>query len=134
MFTSFGYFEDAAENRQVLVNVRRSLKAGGKMIIEVMGKEVLARVFKERDWRELDGIYMLQERKVRRDWSWIDNLWILIDGNSRREYLVSHWVYSATELRALFLENGFNSATIYGGLDGSAYDHEAERLVAVATV
>jgi len=59
LFTSFGYFEDPAENRQVLANVRDSLRDEGSLILEMMGKEVLARIFRERDWSEQHGALFL---------------------------------------------------------------------------
>src|SRR5438309_10412659 len=48
LFTSFGYFESPAEDRRVLVNVHKSLKSGGRLVLDLMGKEIIARVFRER--------------------------------------------------------------------------------------
>jgi SAM-dependent methyltransferase len=133
MFTSFGYFEDPAENQQVLVNLHRSLAPGGTLIVDVMGKEVLARIFLERTWSEAeDGTFCLQERKVSRDWSWMENRWILLRGGERHEFAVSHWLYSALELSNLLYDAGFGEVDIYGNLEGATYDHQAKRLVAVA--
>jgi SAM-dependent methyltransferase len=132
LFTSFGYFEDPAENRQVLANIRDSLRDEGSLILEMMGKEVLARIFRERDWSEQDGILFLEERKVSKDWSWMENRWILLRGQERREFEVSHWLYSATELSAMLKECGFSSVDVYGDLEGAPYDHRARRLVVVA--
>ena len=42
VFTSFGYFEDQAENRRVLENIFASLKPGGAFVFDHLGKEVLA--------------------------------------------------------------------------------------------
>jgi len=42
MFTSFGYFEDPKDDIKVLKNCFISLKPGGKIIIELLGKEILA--------------------------------------------------------------------------------------------
>jgi SAM-dependent methyltransferase len=132
MYTSFGYFEDQRENQQVLVNVRKSLKVGGKLVIDVMGKEVLARIFQEKGWEERDGIFFLQERVISKDWSWIENRWILLDGLDRVEIEVSHWLYSATELSSILAEAGFDNVQCYGDLAGSPYDHKARRLICVA--
>ena len=132
MFTSFGYFEDPAENRQVLMNVNRSLKGNGVLLLELMGKEVLARIFTERDWSEQEGVFLLQERKVSRNWSWMENRWILLQGAERHEFKVSHWLYSASELVTLLLACGFGTVDIFGDLEGAPYDHTAKRLVAVA--
>lgn len=132
MYTSFGYFEDPAENRQVLANIYRSLKDQGTLIMEMMGKEVLARIFRERDWNEVDDAIILQQRKVSEDWSWMENRWIALRGQERYEVEVSHWIYSAAELSGMLKECGFSSVDVYGDLEGAPYDHTAKRLVAVA--
>ena len=132
MFTSFGYFEDPAENRQVLVNVNRSLKDNGVLLVELMGKEVLARIFTERDWSEDEGAFLLQERQVSRNWSWMENRWILLQGAERHEFKISHWLYAASELTTLLMACGFGAVGIFGDLEGAPYDHTAKRLVAVA--
>ena len=133
LFTSFGYFEDPAEDRQVVSNLTRSLKAGGALVMELMGKEVLARIFLPCDWTELaDGTLFLQERKVRREWTWIENRWILIKDGQRREFEVSHRLYDGAGLKTLLLEADFRSVDLYGDLSGAPYDIDARRLVAVA--
>ena len=134
LFTSFGYFEDPADDRRVLQNVRRSLKPGGTLVMDLMGKEVLARIFTLRTWDEHpDGTVMLQEHKVTRNWSWSENRWILLKGGRRREFCVSHRLYAAAELIRLLRDCGFRSADAFGDLTGVPYDNNARRLVVVAT-
>ncbi|HUJ71702.1 MAG TPA: class I SAM-dependent methyltransferase [Verrucomicrobiae bacterium] len=131
-YTSFGYFENPAEDQRVLVNMEKSLKPGGRLVMDMAGKEILARLFRERDWHEDDGVIWLEERKVSKDWTWIDNRWILLRGDKRDEFRVSHRLYSAAELAALLKDCGFQSVDIFGNLAGAPYDHTAERLVVVA--
>jgi SAM-dependent methyltransferase len=131
MFTTFSYFEDPKENKKVLVNLFKSLKPGGKLLLDMMGKEVLARIFMERDWQERNGVFYLMERKVTKNWSWMENRWIRIDGQETSEYRVNHWLYSAVELSELFTESGFRGFQFYGNLEGEPYDHKSRRLVAV---
>jgi SAM-dependent methyltransferase len=131
LFTSFGYFENPAEDRRVIVNVHKSLKKGGTLVMEMMGKEVIARIFRERDWHDEDGTIWLEERSISKDWSWIDNRWILLRGAKRDEFRVSHRLYSAAELTALLRDCGFQDVHTYGNLAGAPYDHQAERLVVV---
>lgn len=83
LYTSFGYFADPAEDRQVLLNFYQSLRPGGVLVMELMGKEVLARIFRERDWREEGETIILEERQVSANWGWIDNHWILIRAGDR---------------------------------------------------
>jgi hypothetical protein len=114
------------------VNVYRSLKSGGVFILDTMGKEVLARVFREKDWGEENGVIHVEERKVSNNWGWMENRWIIFKGDKRIESKVTHRLYSATELVSLFAECGFRQIDTYGDLSGSAYDHMARRLAMVA--
>ena len=59
MFTSFSYFEDPQEDRRVVANVYCSLKPGGVFLLETHGKETLAHIFRERDWSETNGTFVL---------------------------------------------------------------------------
>jgi SAM-dependent methyltransferase len=131
LFTSFGYFEDQDENSQVLANIYKSLMDGGKLIVELMGKEVLARIFRERDWFERDGVIFLEDRKVTRNWTWMENRWIMIRGQERYEFNLSHWIYSAVELEAILRQSGFKMVEIYGNITGDPYDLAASRLIVV---
>jgi SAM-dependent methyltransferase len=132
MFTSFGYFENPEEDRQVALNVYRSLKSGGIFLLELMGKEVNARIFRERDWHEEDGIIFLEERKISKNWSWIENRWIILKEGEKHEFKVVLRLYSAVELNALLSQCGFIRVDVYGDLKGAPYDNTAKRLVAVA--
>lgn len=132
LFTSFGFFGSPEEDRQVVMNVLRSLKPGGTFLLELMGKEVLARIFRERDWREEDGMIILEERKLSKNWGWIENRWIMLKEGEKQEFKVSHRLYSAVELSSLLGECGFGKVDAYGDLAGLPYDHTAKRLVVVA--
>ena len=133
LFTSFGYFEDPAEDRLVAANLFGSLIPGGALVMEMMGKEVLARIFQPRDWEELpDGRLFLQERRVARDWAWMENRWILIQDGQRIEYEVTHRLYDGAGLKAILRDAGFDSVALCGNLQGFPYGTSARRLVAVA--
>ncbi len=133
LFTSFGYFEDPAEDRQVIANFFASLKPSGRLLMDMAGKEVLARVFRERDWQEEeDGTLFLEERRITRNWGWIENRWIAIRGERRVEFQLGHRLYSAVELTALLADVGFIDLSVYGSLAGAPYDHTAHRLVVLA--
>lgn len=135
LFSSFGYFADAGEDLQVLRNLHASLKSGGTVLLEMMGKELLARDFQPRTWHwhaERDE-YLLEERHVREGWSVIENRWIWMRGPEQKVFTWSIRLYSGAELRGLLSEVGFSAVQLYGSLAGTPYDHTAQRLVAVAT-
>jgi SAM-dependent methyltransferase len=131
-FTSFGYFDDEEDQRRVLINAHESLRPGGALLMDMMGKEILARVFTERDWREEGGMLILEERTLAPDWSSLDNRWILIQDGERREVTVTTRQYSAAELSGLLKDAGFEAVDVYGDLTGAPYDMAARRLIAVA--
>ena len=132
LFSSFGYFEDPEDDRRVARNILDSLRPGGALLIEMMGKEILARTYQERSWVEEDGVILLEERRLDRAWSWIETRWILLIGDRRVEHRLSLRLYSAAELMALLSETGFRTVDAFGDLAGGPYDHTAKRLVVVA--
>jgi SAM-dependent methyltransferase len=132
LYTSFGFFEDPLQDRQVVMNIHRSLKTNGLLLMDLMGKEVLARIFQERSWHEKEGILILKERQLSQAWSWIENRWIMIKDGYRNEFRISHRLYSAAELTSLLTGCGFTSTEVYGNFSGGDYDQQAERLVVLA--
>lgn len=133
MYTSFGYFEDPAEDRRMAENLFLALKPGGSLVMDLMGKERLAHIFSPRGWEQLpDGTLFLQERIIKDDWTWIENRWILVRDGQQREFTLGHRLYDGAGLRALLLSCGFGAVALYGDLDGAPYDHNARRLVALA--
>jgi SAM-dependent methyltransferase len=133
LFTSFGYFEDPAEDLKVAENLYASLEPGARLVVDLISKENLARRFRERDWSEnADGTLLLEDRRLRNGWDWLENRWILIKGGERKEFTLSHRLYAGSELAALLKQAGFAAVTLYGDLSGAPYNHRAERLVAVA--
>src|SRR5688500_9996784 len=112
LFTSFGYFHDDEQELGVLRNLFDSLKPGGTALIDVMGKEVLARVFRPSSVtrRHLaDGeAVMLDEARVGNDWHHIASTWTYLwpDGG-REQFELKCRCYSAVELKGLLREAGF---------------------------
>jgi len=131
LFGSFGYFEDFADDYKVTRSMFESLRPGGKLLIETMGKEILARDFQAREWEEEGDLLILSEKKVTQNWSRVETRWIVIRGAERREHRVSIRSYSAFELSSLLDSGGFSDIRVCGSLDGIKYDQEAQRLVVV---
>jgi 2-polyprenyl-3-methyl-5-hydroxy-6-metoxy-1,4-benzoquinol methylase len=131
MFTSFGYFEDAADDGRVLRNAYASLRPGGQLLVDTVGKEIVARIFRPREADRIDGCILIQERTICDDWNRIDNVWTLIKEGQPYEWRFAHRLYAATELRALFEAAGFRRVRAYGSLAGTPYDERAERLIIV---
>lgn len=134
VFTSFGYFEDPADNARVLRNAHDSLVPGGQLIVDVLGKEVLAGWIGRPQLVELeDGGYVVQRDTVLDGWRRLRTDWTLVRDGTAREASISCWLYSGAELCALFEAAGFVDVACYGGFDATPYDQHAGRLVVRGT-
>jgi SAM-dependent methyltransferase len=130
--TSFGYFNDS-ENRRVLENVCASVVPHGVLVLDVIGRESVARHWQERRWHEVDGSLYLERSTSADDWAALASEWIVVRNGVRAEFRVKQRLYSGTELRDLLLSVGFISVGLAGELDGETpYDQSARRLVAIA--
>jgi SAM-dependent methyltransferase len=133
LFTSFGYFDKKEDDRRAARNIFESLKPGGVCVIDVMGKERLARGFQDTtSMRYPDGMLLIQLHEIFDDWTRIRNEWILLKGNRARRFKFHHTIYSGQELKDLLRQAGFASVQLFGDLDGRPYGLDAARLVAVA--
>ena len=133
MFTAFGYFEDKGDDLVVLRNVHCSLRDGGALVIDTLGKECLARGFLATSSKELAGGKLLVQRhQICDDWTRIRNHWVLIEDGGAESFRFEHTVYSGQELKDRLLDAGFGDVSLFGGLDGSEYGLDARRLVVVA--
>lgn len=133
LFTSFGYFDDDGDQRRMLKNVFTSLRPGGTFVMELMGKEVLARVHQP-TWstRTHDGTLVVARSEIVRGWTRVRNEWIAIVDDAAQTFEFEHWVYSGRELAAMLESAGFVNLRLAGDLTGRDYGAHATRLVAVA--
>lgn len=133
MFSSFGYFEEREDDRTVLRNIYESLTDGGAFLIDVVGKEWLARHFQPAAVQELhDGTLLIERREIVDDWGKVRSRWILLKEGRATEYQFQHTLYSGQELKERLTEAGFRSVRLYGDLEGNEYGPQAQRLIAVA--
>ncbi|RCG27032.1 class I SAM-dependent methyltransferase [Sphaerisporangium album] len=133
LYTSFGYFEAPEENLRVLRNAHDSLAPGGRLVVDVMGKETYARWAGQPKVVEVPGGQVFMADTILDDWTRYRTEWTLVrDGTARRAALTC-FVYSAAELRALFEAAGFTGVECFGGFGGEPYDNLATRLIVRGT-
>jgi SAM-dependent methyltransferase len=132
MFTSFGYFDDKREDLQVLRNMVASLRPGGVCLVDVVGKEFLAKIFQPTRSEILpDGTMLVQRHEIFDDWTRVRNEWTLVRRGRAKTYSFHHTVYSGQELRDCMAGAGLVEVKLYGNLDGDEYGRDADRLIAV---
>ncbi len=132
LFTSFGYFDDDADNQRVVENAYRSLRPGGSLVVDVMGKEVLARIFSPSTVLDTARGMVVQRRRAVDDWSRMENQWTFVREGSVQTFEHVHWVYSGRELAQMLTRAGFSDVRLFGDFEGASYGSQATRLVAVA--
>lgn len=132
MFTSFGYFDDRNEDLAVLRNIFTNLKPGGACVIELMGKEILARIFQPTRSDDLaDGTKVIGRSEIFDSWTRVRNEWIVIKKGRAKSFFFHHTIYSGQELRDRMEQIGLTDVRLFGNLDGDEYGLDSTRLVAV---
>lgn len=133
LLTSFGYFENEGEDQVVLENMFHNLTDGGYCLIDVMGKEILARIFQATTSETLpDGSLLVIRHKISDEWTRLQVEWIHIREGTSKIYQFHHSIYSGRELKDRLLQAGFHHVRLMGDLDGGEYGYGASRLFALA--
>lgn len=133
MFTSFGLLNSEEDEITGLENVYRSLKDGGKYLIDIQGKELLCRDYEKNIWFESGDTKVFLEYTILNCFTTLRSRWLYYKNNKMFEKTFDTRIYSAIELATLLSEIGFKTVEIFGDLEGNPYDYNAKRLIAVAT-
>jgi cyclopropane fatty-acyl-phospholipid synthase-like methyltransferase len=130
---SFGYF-DADGDRAVVAGVSRSLRPGGRFLIETITLETLLPQFREQIWHRQGEMVVLQQTHFDHETSRVDTEWTFMAPDGEREVRDSSIrVYSYAELTALLRECGFVAFDGYDTNSGEPFALGADRLTLVAT-
>ncbi|MBI9100151.1 MAG: methyltransferase domain-containing protein [Spirochaetaceae bacterium] len=132
LYNSLGYFENPDDDLVYFKNIYRSLKPGGKFIIECSGKEVLAKDFRDCFWYEYDDFKIMVEYSINLNWTELETRWIFLKDGKETDAVFRHRIFSAMELAGLLSDAGFGMIEFFGDYDGSPYDQNAQRLIAIA--
>ena len=134
VFTAWGYFEDDADNERVIEGVARSLKLGGRFLLDYINREWVIRNFHGRSWREGGGgAITVEEAKL--DFA---------HGRSRTEFTivlpdgrrvvrpVSVRLFTLAEVRAMFDRHGLAVRETCGDWKGAEYGMDSPRMIVLA--
>jgi SAM-dependent methyltransferase len=131
MFTSFGYYEDE-ENFKILENTARSLKKGGKFLLDISNRDFILRNFLPYIVIEKDGNYMI-------DFNFIDitegriyaKRIIIRDGRVKEKPFFIR-VYTPTEIKLLLEMVGLKVIKFLGGYDSSPLSVHSRRMIVIS--
>ena len=133
MFSSFGYFEGAEDDRKALAGVARALRRRGKFLMERFNREAMAYELPMQGWRILeDGGIILQEDVFEPLRGRYETRQIVVDRKGTRKHVGSVRAYTLPELEDLFDGAGLYLHRVLGGLDLSPYRARSRRIVLYA--
>ncbi len=133
LFTSFGYFEEEAENRAVLAGVYRALKPGGVFVLDHMNRPWVIGHLVAQNEQELRGRHVHNRRRITPDGRRVEKTTTIRDDAGHEQvFFESVRLYAPEELAAMLEEVGFVDLATYGSFQGEPLDAESPRLILVA--
>lgn len=129
LFTSFGYFEDPADDMLVLRHMRTSLRDGGWYALDLINERWLRENLVARSVRETDGVSALEER-------WIEagrvNKRISIPARaSTMSFIESVRLFSPLEIETMLRDAGFTPEKWCGDYNGAPFDPATSKRMLV---
>ena len=120
IFTSFGYLQDEDEDQQVLQQVYKALKPGGKFLLETVHQARVVRTISPHSiTRYSDDLIVLEERHIDLLTSRNEvRVSLLHPQGKRTEHRQSMRIYTLTELVHMLKNVGLQVRAYYGGLEG----------------
>ncbi len=133
MFTSFGYFADAAEDDQQLREMVRVLVPGGRVLIDVVSRDHVVRSFSPAHVVHLeDGGLFIEERRLDLVEGVIHTEYTHAAASGQiRRHVVQVRAYTATDLVRLLRAAGCELDAAFGGVDGRAVGLDGSRAIVV---
>ena len=131
-FTSFGYFDEDAENARVFDAVHDALAPGGRFVMDFLNAEVVRRTLVPESMDLVDGATVIQERAIEEPFV---KKTIIINNpcSYELEFEESVWLYSADDLRRMATNAGLVVDHIIGDYDASPFHpEESPRCILIA--
>lgn len=136
LFTSFGYFEDPAEDVTVIQNVGKSLKAGGQLVLDYMNVIHAESRLKAKEAIEREGVTYRLSRWA--DANYIFKRIAIMDDENKAEappleYMERVAKLTLGDFRLMFDQCGFKIEVIFGDYHLSPFSLKTSpRLIMIA--
>ena len=134
MFTSFGYLPSETEDLKCLYEARRVLMENGHFLIDIVNKDYVAKIWKERDWAEYESFYLLENRVLNLRKAMLLSEWTIIRKNSNEVRHVQHnlRMYSFTKMKQMLNKAGLRIKQVYGSYNKKKFSPSASRMILLA--
>jgi SAM-dependent methyltransferase len=130
LFTTFGYFEDDAENERALAAMTTALRPGGWFLQDFLNAPQVIDTLQPEDTHTVNGVTIQQRR-------WIEdgriNKRITLDRNGHTEtYRESVRLFTLDDFRRMYAAVGLDLVATYGTYDGAPHTDDSPRLLLYA--
>jgi len=135
MYSSFGYLESEAEDLKALESAAKALKAGGRILLDMLNREWAIDNYVQNDWHTgADGTLYVERRDLDLATSRMHVHFIVVDPKGSRRESIGHIIrlYTLTEMTRLLERVGLHVTAVFGGFDGEAYAIGTRRMIVVA--
>ncbi len=136
MFSSFGYLESEEDDQQVLHQIAKALKPGGKLMMDLLNREWVIINNEEFDWQQHEDDRVVLERRVLNLEKSINHLTyteLLPDGTRRAMSDLHIRLYTLTEMIKTLGNAGLTLQNVYGGFRGEPYSVNTRRMIVLAS-
>lgn len=138
IFTSFGYFENDADNQNVINIVSRALRPGGWFLIDFLNRDYLARNIVPFDIKKEQKKIIVQLRTINNRYV-EKNILIFRNNRNLDAYPVLNSfkekirLYSPDDFMKMFKRAGLIPVKIFGSYNGAKFNrYKSERLIILA--
>ncbi len=128
-FTSFGYFEDDAENARVIDEIARVLKPGGGLLMDFLNPSWVRAHLVPRDEQKLPEFQVRQERWIDEGSSTVNKKLTVMEDGDYRQYFERVKLYMQEDFERFFDRAGINVREVLGDADGAAWSTESRRMI-----
>jgi len=136
LFASIGYLPNDRDHLKVLEGVRKGLKSGGRLLLDMLNKEWLMRHFEPNVWEQSEGArgaVALDRISFNFEAGRLDNHRTIVSADGARSpAFASLRVYTLTELKALLVRAGLDCLKVWGGYEGQPYGMDTPRMIVLA--
>jgi SAM-dependent methyltransferase len=132
LFTSFGYFQDEAENEEVLQQVYGALRPGGALFLDLTNRDHQLQHACPTSWRRHGAAIVMEETHFDPATCRSTTTFTWLEGGQAESITHSVRHYTAPEMKAMLRRAGLEPVALYGDMAGSTFAAGSKRLIVVA--
>jgi SAM-dependent methyltransferase len=133
LFTSFGYFDDEADDRRVVGAAAAMLQPGGRFLLELINGQRVIDNFQEREWFTIGQTAVMERRSLDAPTHRmvVERTVSSTGGEETSVHAVR--LYSGQGVNAMLAAAGFGRVDLFGDWDGAPLTAQSLRVLAVGT-